>query len=407
MRVLFLEAVGVIGGAERILLDLITAVRSSRPDVTFGLVAGAEGPLVDAARSLGVQVTVLPLPARLASLGDTRLAGAGARGLAVFGMQAGLGSLATVAYALRLRTEIRRFRPTLVHSNGMKMHVLAAAVCPRGVPLVWWLHDFMADRRIMAHALRATAPRADLAIAISHAVARDAEQILGAVPIRVVHNATDTEHFVPTGDALDLDCLAGLPPALPSTIRIGIVATYAKWKGQDVFLEAAHRVLERANLPPMRFYVIGGPIYQTAASQFERAELQALALKAPGHSAIGFVGFQPDPARAYRALDIVVHASTRPEPFGLTIIEAMSCGRPVVVARAGGAVELFDEGIDALGVEPGDPRALAEAIVDLVVDADRRKRIGRTARLAAVERFGRDRFAHEMLAAYASLRGRL
>src|SRR5262249_14978265 len=80
--------------------------------------------------------------------------------------------------------------------------------------------------------------------------------------------------------------------------------------------------------------------------------------------AAGLVPFQEDTAAVYRALDVVVHASTQPEPFGLTIAEAMSCSRPVVVARAGGAAGLFSRGPHALGGPPRDappPPALPPA----------------------------------------------
>ena len=83
---------------------------------------------------------------------------------------------------------------------------------------------------------------------------------------------------------------------------------------------------------------------------------------------VGFLGFQEDPAEAFRALDVVVHASTRPEPFGLTIVEAMACAKPVVAAAAGGAAELFQDGRDALGHPPGDADALAAAVGRLVDD---------------------------------------
>ena len=49
---------------------------------------------------------------------------------------------------------------------------------------------------------------------------------------------------------------------------------------------------------------------------------------------VGFIGFQSEPVDIYRAADVVVHASTQPEPFGLTIVEAMACGRATVVSEA-------------------------------------------------------------------------
>ena len=104
-----------------------------------------------------------------------------------------------------------------------------------------------------------------------------------------------------------------------------------------------------------------------------------------------------------RALDIVVHASTDPEPFGLVIAEAMACGKPVVVSRAGGAVELTEPGVNALAHEPGDVPALARCLADLVRDADLRDRLGRAALISARQRFARSRMARELAPIYQSL----
>src|SRR5262249_61166040 len=110
------------------------------------------------------------------------------------------------------------------------------------------------------------------------------------------------------------------------------------WKGHAVFVEAAAVWVREPG--PLRFCFVGGPIYRTHGSQWSEAELRQRAADLLAGQRLGFVGFQPDPAAVYRALDVVVHASTQPEPFGLTIAEALACARPVVVARAGGAADL-------------------------------------------------------------------
>src|SRR5262249_13053440 len=69
------------------------------------------------------------------------------------------------------------------------------------------------------------------------------------------------------GDGAALDRLAGLEVAPPGTARVGLVATYARWKGQEVFLQAASQV-------DARFYVVGGPVYRTRGSQFSLEELR-------------------------------------------------------------------------------------------------------------------------------------
>jgi glycosyltransferase involved in cell wall biosynthesis len=104
-----------------------------------------------------------------------------------------------------------------------------------------------------------------------------------------------------------------------------------------------------------------------------------------------------------RALDVVVHASTDPEPFGLVIAEAMACARPAVVSRAGGASEITTPGVDALGYPPGDARALAECLIALAGDPARRRDLGAAGRATAERTFDRRRLAAEMTPLYEAL----
>ncbi len=399
MRITFLNPVGVVGGAERVLLAVVRGARDHLVGADLRLVLFADGPLRAEAERFGAKVDVVPLPARLAAAGDTQLRGGG-RGhtLARLGWSALLAAPVAAGFVRRLRRTLRQHAPDLIHSNGLKSHALAAFVRPRGVPVLWHLHDFYSHRPVMARVLNRLRRGGAVGVAVSEAVRRDAEAVLPGLPVVVVRNAVDTDHFAPADrDGAELDHLAGLPPAAAGTVRVGLVATYANWKGQDVFLDALARL---PNSPPVRGYVIGGPIYATAGSQFTREELErhAAALGLAGR--VGFVPFRPDPADVYRMLDVAVHASTRPEPFGLTIAEAMSCGKPVVVAAAGGAAELFTDGEDAIGHAPGDVAGLANAIARLAADPGLRERIGGAARRTAVGRFSLARYGREIAAVY-------
>jgi glycosyltransferase involved in cell wall biosynthesis len=84
----------------------------------------------------------------------------------------------------------------------------------------------------------------------------------------------------------------------------------------------------------------------------------------------------------------------------LTIVEAMACGRAVVVAQSGGAAELFKHHYDAIGVDPANASALASAIGSLVLDPVLRRRLGEAARGSAVDRFARHRLGPQLLEVY-------
>jgi glycosyltransferase involved in cell wall biosynthesis len=115
---------------------------------------------------------------------------------------------------------------------------------------------------------------------------------------------------------------------------------------------------------------------------------------------IGFTGFLADPATAMRALDIVVHASTQPEPFGLAIVESMACNRAVVASNAGGAAEIIALGNGVIGHAPGDVASLAKCMERLVLDPALRARMGQEGRDIAERFFDRARLASELIPIY-------
>jgi glycosyltransferase involved in cell wall biosynthesis len=308
-----------------------------------------------------------------------------------------------------LQQTIHRLRPDVIHSNGIKTHCLVSFANAAKIPVVWHVHDFFASRPVARRLLRMMSGRAAGAIAISRAVAEDLKTLPFAGPIEVLANVVNVDEFAPKAqDGALLDHLAGLPAADLSCLRVGLIATYARWKGHEVFLQAAACLRSRdhgAKPHSVRFYIIGGPIYRTQGSQYQKEELQQLAQKLGVSDCVGFINFQQEVAPIYRALDIVVQASTSPEPFGLTIIEAMACGKPVVASLAGGVVEIIRPGYDALGVPPCSVPALTDAIDLLLSDSALRVRLGEQARETVSKRFNQERIGEHLVNIYSNLCG--
>jgi len=401
LRIAYLSASGQLGGAETCLLDMLASLRAATADWPLLLVSAADGPLLARAQALGVSVAVVPFPAAVARLGEagTTQAGSPAR----FAARVGLAVGPIAGYTSALRAALARFGPDLVHTNGLKMHLLGAYAAD--APVVWHVHDYLAARRVSRRLLRWNAGRCAAVIANSESVAHDVRAALGSgVEVTRMYNAVDLERFRPTGDALDLDRLSGMDAPPPGTIRVGLVGTFARWKGHETFLRA---VAALRFSTPVRAYIVGGPVYQTDNSQYAVDELRATANRLGVASSVGFTGIVDRADAALRALDVVVHASTSPEPFGLVIAEAMACGRAIVVSHAGGAAELVTGGVDALAHEPGDAEGLAAAIRELATDPARRAALGRAARRTAEARFDRARLAGELIKIYESVGPRL
>ena len=402
MRIAFLSTSGHLGGAEAVLREIMSGLRQAKPAWRLGLIAPADGGLVTEARALEVDTRVLPYPPVLARWGEFHRAPNGEDAVNLHGSvplfrlpALGLGA---VVYARRLRAMFHAWRPDVIHANGLKMDILAAGARPRGTALVWHIHDFLGSRPTTSRLLRGVAGRCAAAVANSKSVAADARAVLGErVGVTTIYNAVDLDRFAPDGPVIDLDARANLPATSPDTIKVGLVATLAWWKGHELFLEAIRRAPDDL---PLRAYVIGGPIYETGGSQRTLEELRQIASTLGLGARVAFTGFVDQPAAAMRALDIVVHASTEPEPFGLVIAEAMACGRPVIVSQTGGAAEIVENETTGLTFPPGDAGQLAERITRLARCSRLRDTLGRAARVSAARRFDRARLARELVPLY-------
>jgi glycosyltransferase involved in cell wall biosynthesis len=398
-RLICVTTSSALGGAETSLLTLLGAVRAIEPAWQMTVLAPAEGPLLERCRAEGIEAVTVPYPAAMASLGEPRsdgtAGGAARRSYSVLRLL--LTGLILWPYLRRLRHELRGRRPTIVHSNGIKAHVAASLTLPRGARLVWHVHDYLRSRPASARLLRRFSGRPAAIVVNSDSVAADVRAVVGPhARLRRVYNAVDLSRFRPDGPTLDLAGLAGLPDDR-ALVRIGLVATFARWKGHGIFLEAIARLSAEHRV---RAYVIGGPVYQTAGSQFSVGELERQASKLGLGGVLGFTGHIVDVPAALRALDIVVHASTSPEPFGMVIAEAMASGRAVVAAAEGGARELFEDGVSAVGHRMGDAEDLARQLRRLVQDAALRESLGRAARETAMRRFSSARMAADFRQVY-------
>jgi glycosyltransferase involved in cell wall biosynthesis len=398
MRIVFLSTEAGLGGAERCLEELALGIPAREASWETHVLLLGDGPLADRLRRGGIGVTLLAPPREVTQWGEAATSGISDRVKALW--SGSRASAPAMRFAGQLRQALVSLRPDLVHTNGSKAHLLGAVAGVPGVPLLWHLHDFLGSRGLSRLLLPLACRRVSLAVANSKAVADDARKILKQVPVEYVHNGVDLSYFRPSRISGDwLDEASGLLPSKGP--RVGLVATYARWKGHLVFLQAAAEVAKLH--PEARFYIVGGAIYRTSASQFTLAELKAEAARLGLESKVGFVPFQADVSRVYRSLDIAVHASTEPEPFGRAIVEAMACGTAVIGTALGGAAEILRNESEALAVPSRDPMALASAVARLVKDPSLRAALGKKARSAVESRFSLDSYVGGFASFYRKL----
>jgi glycosyltransferase involved in cell wall biosynthesis len=280
---------------------------------------------------------------------------------------------------------IQRERIDLAFCNGGHPLLFGGpAARLAGRPCVWWVHGYFPDDPMKGHwiALAERLLKADFLVANS----RHTESMLRRVfpeagEIRVIPPAVDARRFQPLAtNGLALRRQLGLTP----TARIvGNFGRLHPFKGQDVFLRAAHGIAQQNG--NVHFVLIGGVPYGLAADYSRQLRAQA---EQPGLAGrVTFLGHRDDLNELLNACDLVVHSSVEPEPWGMVIAEAMAAGRAVIATAAGGPVEMIRDGHTGCLVQPNDPQALGQKMAALLQDKEACRRMGAAAHAEANQRW--------------------
>lgn len=315
----------------------------------------------------------------------------GAMGL-VASQVATLGGLArNIKYGRAIVRVAQQRRIGLVHLNNGFANVSAAlAVRLAGVPMVAHAHALEVPSRLG----RAVAAGCRRTIAVSGMV-RDSLLEFGYPGWRIVTLPNPVPVPVLSRDArADARRRLGLPHSAPV---FGLVGRIVPWKGQRQFLAAALRVL--AELPDAHVLIVGEATDDGAEYA---AEVRAEIARTGVADRIHLPGFIAEMSAVYAALDVLVHSSIEPEPFGLVITEAMAHGVPVVAAERGAPREIIRDGYDGFLRNPHDPVAVAKTIVALLSDTTMHQQISERALALVRERYDPKRYASEVAEVYAA-----
>ena len=381
---LFVDHETRLSGGERDLVDLLHGI-GKRIDAHVAI--PAEGPLAIALRDAGATVHVVPMGERMRATSRWDLAG---HPLLVLEVSGGV-----IAAAARLTRLARRIAPDVVHTNSMKSHLLSipAARIARA-PLVWHVRDILEPGWLRSAVDVCAAAAVDRVLCISQAVENGLDRRARAKAI-VVYNGIRPAPADPEATRAWRARL-GVSDGAP---LVGIVGQIARWKGQDVFVEAAS--LLAARVPGSRFVIVGECLFPANEGAFADA-VHRRADELGLEDRLTWTGPVDPVEPLMAALDVLVHASRLPEPFGRVIVEAMAQGTPVVTTNIGAGPELVPADAGRI-VPPDDPDALTDAVATLLDDRQRLTDVGRRAEEAA-GRFAIERTAAGVLDVYGRLR---
>jgi glycosyltransferase involved in cell wall biosynthesis len=282
-----------------------------------------------------------------------------------------------------VRSIARDRRVALVYTNTFVTVSGAIGGKLAGVPVLWHIREILSLPRPVRWLLCKTLGLcADRVVCISKAV-RDS--VLKEAPNLarksvVVYNAVSVAANDGVGKDIGLREELRLPQGAP---LVGMVGRISHWKGQEILAEAAALVLR--NHRDAHFVAVGS--YFADESHYLQ-KLTSLISDLGLDGKFHLVGYRSNVTDVYRALDVFVLPSMKPEPFGRVTVEAMMQGRAVIATNHGGTVELIEDGVTGMLVPPSDPTALAAAIESLLVDRPMREKMGRAAALYAKQNFG-------------------
>jgi glycosyltransferase involved in cell wall biosynthesis len=328
-------------------------------------------------RELGIAVEIIPLADGIRTRSRTGLGPATVL----------RSTVATVPFVLRLAWRLNRLRPDVVHTTSLKADLLGTVAAKlAGVPVVWHVHDRIADEylpRPVVRAFRWLAARLPRAVVVnSHATGAT----VGRADAVVAYPgfAADQVRPGPVEDRID-----------PPTPVVGLIGRISPTKGQMELIEAVPSVLKE--FPQARFRLIGAPLFgeQGYADTVAR-RIGELGLA----ETVELTGSVDDVAAELDRMTVLVHASPVPEPFGQVVVEGMIRGVPVIATDSGGVPEILEGGRLGVLVPPGDPSALAAAIVTVLADDEGRARRAVEAHAVALSRFPMTRTADVITATW-------
>ncbi len=357
-RILYITPTGERGGAETVLLNILRHLDRQRFNPS--VICFQEGDFVNELKQkANVEVVILPA-ARFRNLRES------------------------VNLIRQIKKIIKEENIHLVHANGTGAHLfggLAARLC--NIPNLYHIHDQLEWSWNLQGALNKLALLIPSSQAI--AVSQYAEKSLrrnffSPTNLRVIHNALTEGAYSASADIERTKIELGWKNDSPLIVWCGRLQ---RWKGTHVFIKSAATVIQQ--IPAARFLIVGGSLFGIE-SDYEK-ELHVLVKEFKLEDEVRFTGHIKNVGRYLAAADLVVHSSIEPEPFGMVILEAMALGKPVIASNLGGPVEIVEPHQTGLLVEPNNHPALAEAMIHLLNDEERRVDMGNAGRRRAEKDF--------------------
>lgn len=301
----------------------------------------------------------------------------------------------------RLARIIREERVDIVHVNEFYDLYAGASAWITGRKCVWHVRADFSDHPLIHYLIpRILLLLADRIVVVSRSVENRVflDQGLRSKKIlRIPDPGPDPAVFHPGVNPAAVREELGIEAGQPV---VSLVAKLSRRKGHETLIRAVPRVLDAH--PGAVFLVVGGELDGVQHREYAR-RLRAIPEELRVEERVLFTGYRADIFRVMAASDLVVHCSTYADPFPGVVLQAMAAGKPVIASNRGGTGEQIESGVSGLLVDPGDPRALAQAVNDLLADRFQRERMGAAGRRRVRTVFAGEKYFDRLTQLYAEL----
>lgn len=348
---------GTIGGSFYSLLFLVEALDPQR--FRRIVVFYQDHSLIPRFRASGIEVLVLepPKPIDLTNRAGTSLGRLFRPFLAV--SQKGANAFrGLILQVLKFAQLLKNEKIDLIHLNNSvtRNHPWMIAARLSRVPCITHERGINTKFSLMSSKL---AKGLNAIICISHAVRRCLEDNgIGKDNLHVIYNGLDPDRINADKEPSEIRSLFGISEEQPV---IGIVGNIKEWKGQESVVRAVKLIKER--IPNISCLLVGDT---SPSDLYYEKRLRNYVEEVEIQDNVVFTGYQQNVGDFINIMDVVIHASMDPEPFGRVLLEAMAMRKPIVGARAGAIPEIIEEGKTGMMFEPGDAAELAECITELI-----------------------------------------
>ncbi|NMO95714.1 glycosyltransferase family 4 protein [Paenibacillus lemnae] len=383
MKIAFYNHTSDMSGAEISLLLTAKHLKKAHP-----ILFAPEGPLLQKARSQGIEVTALSSFRARMTRNPFMLIGY-AMGMLLAGW--------------KLARQLKRSEADLVHANSIRAGIMAGLFrWFHGLPVIWHVRD-MPPRGFMGQLIRRFAARsAQAVIGISDSVLYAMEHESLVDKCHLVHNGVELKQADPAERRENREKVRAELETSQDAQVLAIIGQIAPWKRQEDAIEAFSTLVREGRNCVL--WIVGEAKFRPENERY-LAHLHERVKDLQLHNHVKFTGYREDVLEICCGADLLLLCS-EDEPFGRVIIEAMSQGTPVIASRGGGVPEIIEQGRSGWMYETGHIQELTDRIRQVLDDDRLWRSLSHNGQQRAADRFSIQQTAEKVEFIYQQLLNR-